>query len=304
MGDDRRCDIDAASLGAAGVQAWKDLQDDGSVRLVGAGHDANVAALREGAAREGSPGVGESADLYTLTLQDGASIAFRRGRPDGASRKPGLPGVVFCGGFRSDMTGIKARTLAEHCRRRGQEFLCFDYSGHGASSGRFEDGTIGQWLIETLAILDQETEGPQILVGSSMGAWIAVLAARDRPEKIAGLVTIAAAPDMTDLLIDRILSDEQRAELARSGRLLRPSDYDPAGDPITARLIEEGRAHLVLGGPIAVTAPVRLVHGMADRDVPWDLSLQLAERIVGEDTRPHPGERMPNTDCPGPPIWP
>ena len=229
--------------------------------------------------------MGGSAELYTLTLSDGASIAFRRTTarpPPGSAQRPG---VTFCGGFRSDMTGGKARYLEEHCRWRGQAFLRFDYSGHGASSGRFEDGTIGRWLADTLSVLDGLTEGPQILVGSSMGGWIAALAALARPRRIAGLVAVAAAVDFTEELIWDRLSDEQRAKILQDRLLLRPSDYDERPDPITLRLIEEGRDHLLLGAPVAITAPVRLVHGMADRDVPWRQSLRLAERITGPDVR-------------------
>ncbi len=229
--------------------------------------------------------MGRSAALYTLSLSDGASIAFRR---TGASRSPGAlrqPGVVFCGGFRSDMTGGKAQYLEGLCQSRGQAFLRFDYAGHGESSGRFEDGTIGRWLGDTLAVLDDLTEGPQILVGSSMGGWIAALAALARPNRVAGLLGIAAAPDFTEELIWDRLSGEQRARLLEDGLLLRPSDYDERPDPITLQLIEDGRTHLLLGAPVEINVPVRLIHGMADRDVPWQQSQRLAERIAGSDVR-------------------
>lgn len=229
--------------------------------------------------------MGESAEVYTLTLSGGASIAFRRTNAASANGAAQCPGVVFCGGFRSDMTGSKAKHLEMHCRRRGQAFLRFDYSGHGASSGRFEDGTIGRWLEDTLSVLDELTEGPQILVGSSMGGWIAALAALARPPRVAGLLAVAAAPDFTEELIWHRLSDAQRARLVQDRILLRPSDYDERPDPITLRLIEEGRDHLLLGAPVAIAAPVRLIHGMADRDVPWRQSLRLAERITGSDVR-------------------
>ena len=225
--------------------------------------------------------MGESADLNTLTLSHGASIAFVRS----PAKARDLPGVLFCGGFRSTMSGGKAEYLEAECTRRGQGFLRFDYSGHGQSDGRFEDGTIGSWLGDTLAVLDRLTEGPQILVGSSMGGWIAALATLARPERIAGLVGIAVAPDFTEELVWDRLSDEQRARLTREGLLLRPSDYDEAPDPITLRLVEEGREHLLLDGPVAIDVPVRLIHGMADADVPWRQSLRLAERITGPDVR-------------------
>ena len=225
--------------------------------------------------------MGESAGLNTLSLSHGASIAFVRS----PAKAPDLPGVVFCGGFRSNMSGGKAEYLEAECIRRGQGFLRFDYTGHGRSDGRFEDGTIGSWLGDTLAVLDRLTDGPQVLVGSSMGGWIAALAALARPERIASLIGIAVAPDFTEELVWDRLSDGQREQLTREGLLLRPSDYDEAPDPITLRLVEEGRAHLLLNGPVAIDAPVRLIHGMADADVPWQQSLRLAERIVGPDVR-------------------
>ena len=225
--------------------------------------------------------MGESAGLNTLTRSAGASIAFRRS----PALDPDLPGVMFCGGFRSNMSGGKAEYLEARCRTRGQAFLRFDYGGHGESDGRFEDGTIGSWLADTLAVLDAETEGPQILVGSSMGGWIAVLAALARPGRIAGLLGIASAPDFTEALIWDRLPESERAALRRDGILLRPSDYDETPDPITLRLVEEGRDHLILGGPVSLAVPVRLIHGMADADVPWQQSLRLAERITSPDVR-------------------
>ncbi len=225
--------------------------------------------------------MGESADFNTLSLADGASIAFRQS----PATEPGLPGVLFCGGFRSNMSGGKAQYLEARCRARGQGFLRFDYTGHGASSGRFENGTIGGWLGDTLAVVDQLTEGPQVLVGSSMGGWIATLAALARPGRVAGLLGIASAPDFTEDLIWNRLPEAQRETLTRDGILLRPSDYDDAPDPITLRLVEEGRDHLVLGGAVAVEVPVRLIHGMADADVPWQQSLRLAERIASTDVQ-------------------
>ncbi|NNG03668.1 MAG: alpha/beta hydrolase [Inquilinus sp.] len=228
--------------------------------------------------------MGEMADLYTLTTSRGASIAFSRSRP--ATGQPAaLPGVVFCGGFRSDMSGTKASFLDDVCRRRSQPYLRFDYSGHGRSDGRFEDGTIGGWLADTLAVLDGATDGPQILVGSSMGGWIATLAALARPERVAGLVCVAAAPDFTEELIWDRLDETARARLRADGVIHRPSDYADAPDPIALALIEEGRRHLILGGPVDLAIPVRLIHGMADADVPWRQSLRFAERIAGPDVR-------------------
>lgn len=196
----------------------------------------------------------------------------------------GGPGVVFLGGFKSDMTGSKASHLAAWCAARGRAFLRFDYSGHGASGGRFEDGTIGRWLDDALAAFDALAEGPQVVVGSSMGGWIALLLALRRPERVAALVGIAAAPDFTEELIWKELSPEIRGAIARDGAWLRPSEYGEPY-PITRALIEDGRKHLLLGGPIPIRAPVRLLHGQRDADVPWEMSLRLAERLESEDVR-------------------
>jgi pimeloyl-ACP methyl ester carboxylesterase len=214
----------------------------------------------------------------TLHGQNGVSIAYHRTR--GKS-----PGVVFLGGFMSDMTGTKAATLEEFCRARGQAFLRFDYRGHGASSGRFEDGTIGVWADDALAAFDQLTDGPQILVGSSMGGWIALLTALARRGRVAGLVGIAAAPDFTEDLLWDAFSPDQRTELQRQGVLRLPSKYSDKPYSITLKLIEEGRRHLLLRDAIDLACPVRLLHGMRDPDVPWQRSLKLAERVTTGDVR-------------------
>ncbi len=194
-----------------------------------------------------------------------------------------VPTVAFLGGFRSDMTGTKAVALEAWARARGQAFVRFDYLGHGQSSGRFEDGTIGRWLDDSLAVLDQLTEGPLVLVGSSMGGWLSLLAARARPERLAGLVLIAAAPDFTERLLFGGLSPEDRATLEREGRLERPSQYSPEPSVFTWKLIEEGRRHLLLDRPLALPCPVRLLHGQADPDVPWEYSLQIARHLEAPD---------------------
>lgn len=214
----------------------------------------------------------------TLVSAGGVSIAYHR--------TPGKsPGVVFLGGFMSDMTGTKATTLEALCRARGQAFLRFDYRGHGASSGRFEDGTIGLWAEDALAAFDQLTQGPQVLVGSSMGGWIALLTALERRERVAGLVGIAAAPDFTEDLLWAALAPDKRDDLARRGVLHLPSEYSDKPYSITWRLIEDGRRHLLLRGPIDLTCPVRLLHGMRDPDVPWQRSLRLADKLATSDVR-------------------
>lgn len=208
----------------------------------------------------------------------GPSIAYHRT----AGR---APGVVFMGGFRSDMTGSKALSLEAFCRSRGQAFLRFDYSGHGRSEGEFTDGTISSWLADSLAALDQLTEGPQILVGSSMGGWIALLAALARPARLAGLVGIAAAPDFTEELMWPNMAPPVRRALIEQGVIYRPSAYGDGPYPITRALIEDGRRHLLLGGPIAIPCPVRLVHGKEDPDVPWQTSQRLADRLESTDVK-------------------
>jgi pimeloyl-ACP methyl ester carboxylesterase len=210
----------------------------------------------------------------TLDRGDGVALAWRR--------IPGRgPGVVFLGGFNSDMTGTKAEDLAAHCAATGRAFLRFDYSGHGSSGGRFEGGSIGRWAEDAALVIAAQSEGPQILIGSSMGGWIALLLARRWPERVAGLIGIAAAPDFTRR-IEAGLSAEARAAIDRDGVWHRPSAYgDPY--PITRTLLDDGRNHLLLPGPIPLTAPVRLLHGQRDPDVPWQLSLEIAAAISGDD---------------------
>lgn len=216
----------------------------------------------------------------TLHGQDGVSIAYHRTR--GKS-----PGVVFLGGFMSDMTGTKAVTLEAFCRSRGSAFLRFDYRGHGASSGRFEDGTIGLWAEDALTAFDRLTEGPQVLVGSSMGGWIALLTALARRERVAGLVGIAAAPDFTEDLLWDAFPPDQREVLTRDGELPLPSEYSERPYSITLKLIEDGRRRLLLRTAIDLACPVRLLHGMRDPDVPWQRSLRLADKLATPDVRVH-----------------
>lgn len=203
-----------------------------------------------------------------LDLPHGGHLAFARSR--GTS-----PTVLFLTGFRSDMTGGKALHLEAHCRRRGQGFLRFDYRGHGASSGRFEEGCIGDWRDDALAIVDAVAEGPLVLVGSSMGGWIMLLVALARPERVRGLVGIAAAPDFTEDLIRPSLGPAQLEALEAHGRFLAPSAYGPP-TPITRRLLKDGARHLCLRKPLPIRCPVHLLHGQQDPDVPWQTSLRLA----------------------------
>jgi pimeloyl-ACP methyl ester carboxylesterase len=211
-----------------------------------------------------------------LAREDGATIAYHR-------RTGRSPGVIFLGGFMSDMTGTKARTLDAFCAARGQAYLRFDYFGHGASSGAFADATVGLWKADALAVLDELTDGPQVLVGSSLGGWLMLLAALARPERVAALIGIAAAPDATEDLMWARFPTAVRDAIMRAGAARLPSEYSPDGYLFTRRLIEEGRQHLVMRGPIAVACPVRLLHGMKDPDVPWQTSLALAERLQSRD---------------------
>ena len=212
-----------------------------------------------------------------LSRDGGVTIAYRR--LDGKS-----PGVMFLGGFNSDMQGTKAVELERYCRAAGRAYVRFDYRGHGESSGDFADGTIGDWASDAIAVLDACAEGPQILVGSSMGGWMMLLAALARPQLVAGLVGIAAAPDFTEDLIWDHVGDEVRETLRRDGVWHQPSAY---GEPytITLRLIEEGREHLLLRRPIPIHCPVRLLHGMRDDSVPWMTSSRIADGLLSEDVR-------------------
>jgi len=218
--------------------------------------------------------------IETLARPDGGCIAYRRLVAPPGNRRPG---IVFLTGFASDMSGSKASALAAWAAARGQGMLRFDYFGHGQSSGRFRDGTIGRWTADALAVIDTLTTGPQILVGSSMGGWIMLLAALARHDRIAGLVGIAAAPDFTeDLMWDR-MSAAQREALARDGVIHEPSKYAEAPYEIGRALIEDGRRHLLLRGRIDIRCPIRLLHGMADPDVPWETSMRLVQQLASDD---------------------
>ena len=194
------------------------------------------------------------------------------------------PGVIFCGGFRSDMSGSKATTLESYCRGRGQAFLRFDYHAHGESPGDFLEGSIGRWTENALSLLDHVAQGPQVLVGSSMGGWIALNLALARPARVAGLLGIAAAADFTERLMYASMTPAQQATLMREGVLMVPSQY---GDsyPITRLLIEEARQHLLLDVPIPLTCPVRLLQGMRDPDVPWSYAFDIAEALESKDVQ-------------------
>ncbi|CAK0794883.1 unnamed protein product [Prorocentrum cordatum] len=184
----------------------------------------------------------------------------------------------------SSMVGSKALALEEWCRGQGRQFTRFDYAGCGQSSGDFAEGTLGSWADDALAVLDTVTDGPQVVVGASMGGWIMLLLALRRPERVAGLVGVAAAPDFV-LRWQRLLDDHQRQALEKNGCFWRPSRYSEEPYLVTRQLLEEGRSHLLLQGDkqIAITCPLRLLHGMRDPDVPWQASLELCSRIAHDD---------------------
>ena len=212
---------------------------------------------------------------------DGTDIAYRR--------VPGIePGIVWLGGYRSDMLGTKAETLAAWAASRGRAFLRHDYSGHGESGGAFAEGTISKWLGESLAIFSQATEGPQVLVGSSMGAWIALRLVQELRKageggRIAGLVLLAPAPDFTAELIEPALTKRQKRDLAEKGYFEEKSEYSPDPNIYTRALIEDGRQNRVMTGPIDTHCPVHILQGMADPDVPHEHALKLVSLLPADD---------------------
>ncbi|MHA7815664.1 MAG: alpha/beta hydrolase [Pseudohaliea sp.] len=212
-----------------------------------------------------------------LSAVDGAALAFRR-------RRGGSPGVLFLGGFNSDMRGNKATALDRWCADRGRAFTRFDYRGHGESGGRLVAGTIGGWLDDATRVLDTVAEGPQVLVGSSLGGWLALLLARRRPERCAGVLLLAPAADFTERLLPGQLGRERLAQLAAEGACELPSEY-PGERPyvIGEALLREGRAHCLLDGSrLSLPVPVRIIHGTADASVPPGESLALLEALEGD----------------------
>ncbi|MCB1445221.1 MAG: alpha/beta hydrolase [Rhizobiaceae bacterium] len=198
------------------------------------------------------------------------------------------PTVVWLGGYRSDMTGTKAVALEAKANALGVGFVRFDYSGHGRSSGHYTDGTISLWLEEALAVVDRLAPGPLILVGSSMGGWIALriveaFRARREAARLAGLVLIAPAPDFTSVLIEPHLTGKERESLDRLGYFEEASDYSPEPNRYTRALMEDGRHNLVMGGLIETGCPVHILQGMNDPDVPYAHALKIMEKIVGDD---------------------
>ena len=210
-----------------------------------------------------------------LTRENGTSIACNKLEGD-------PPGLIFMSGFMSDMNGSKALALEQHCQERGLAFLRFDYMGHGNSSGNFADGTIGLWAQNALTAFDELTEGPQIIIGSSMGGWMMILTAVSRPERVAGLVGIAAAPDFTEDLLPKQLTEIQLSKIQEDGFVVIPSEYE-IPYTITKNLLDDGTQHLVLRNEIPLDCPVRLLHGLEDTSVPWETALKIQNMVRSKD---------------------
>ena len=221
-----------------------------------------------------------TATIPTLLDVQGISIAVRH-------QAGTTPGIVWLGGYKSDMLGTKAQTLAAWATSEGHAYLRHDYSGHGESGGAFVDGTISRWLAESLAVFRRFSKGKQILVGSSMGAWIALRMAQELRKagdtRVAGLVLLAPAPDFTVELIEPVLTDAQRQDLKEKGFFTEPSDYSDEPYIYTRALIEDGRANRVMTGPIDTHCPVHILQGLADPDVPSGHALKLASMLPADD---------------------
>lgn len=211
---------------------------------------------------------------------DGVQIAYER--LEGAA-----PTFVWLGGFKSDMTGTKAQTLADWAHQRGQASVRFDYFGHGQSGGKSDEGTISRWLGDTLAVIDQLTTGDLVLVGSSMGGWLALLTARARPERVKGLLLIAPAADFTERLMWRGFTPKEQRQVLASGRIEQPSAYSSEPYVITRDLIEDGRKHLIMDAPIPFDGPCYILHGQADPDVQREHVIELASLIKTDNALLH-----------------
>jgi pimeloyl-ACP methyl ester carboxylesterase len=227
-------------------------------------------------------------DVCPKFLQVGTDKAARRIAV--RQREGAAPGLFWLGGFKSDMRGTKAEALDLWARDHGRAGTRFDYSGHGESGGDFTEGTIGRWLEDSLAVLDACCRGPQIAIGSSMGGWLALLMTRELARRaqpaaaqIAGLVLIAPAVDFTEELMWKRFPPEVKREIEQTGSWQRPSQYSEEPYPITRRLIEEGRNHLLLGGMIETGCPVRVLQGVQDPDVPWQHAVELVSRFARDD---------------------
>jgi pimeloyl-ACP methyl ester carboxylesterase len=245
--------------------------------LLGRALAATIGAARANGKAHGGPEWGAMTETSGRLTSDGVDLAWRRVAGAG-------PTVVWLGGFHSEMAATKAQALADWAAASGRDYLRFDYLGHGQSGGRFEDGTITRWRSDALAVIDGLTRGPLVLAGSSMGGWIACLAALARPERMKGMVLVAPAADFTERLLGPGLPAGALAAIERDGWWLRPSAYDPAGYPITRALLEDGARWSILGAEgVPISAPVRVLQGGEDPDVPWTHALELANALKGPD---------------------
>jgi pimeloyl-ACP methyl ester carboxylesterase len=226
------------------------------------------------------------ARLTSLTVESPArtiAVRVREGKGDNKA-----PGLFWLGGFKSDMKGTKAAALDDWASAQGRACVRFDYSGHGESSGDFRDGTIGQWLEESIAVYTQFAKGPHVVIGSSMGGWLALLLARalrasKDAARMAGMVLIAPAVDFTEELMWKPFSEAIKREIEEKGAWMRPSQYSEDAYPITKKLIEDGRKHLLLGGLIETGCPVHILQGVQDPDVRWKHAERLVSHLVGSD---------------------
>lgn len=219
--------------------------------------------------------------MAMMTRTDGETLAYTKIEP--AAKQPT---IVWLSGFKSDMSGSKALAVKDLCEARGWGYLAFDYFGHGESSGDFADGTISRWREDCLVALDELSDGPLILIGSSMGGWMALLSALARQERVKGLLLIAPAPDFTEKLMWAEMSDEARQAIQEDGLWMRPSDYgDPY--PITRELIEDGKTWNILDAPIELRIPVTIIQGKMDPDVPWTHALKVQDALVTPDCDLH-----------------
>ncbi|KAL0993982.1 hypothetical protein UPYG_G00116380 [Umbra pygmaea] len=238
-------------------------------------------------------GVRHKSTVQYATRPDMPKLAYRK--VNGKS-----PGVVFLPGFASNMGGKKAEALEEFCQSLGHSYLRFDYTGCGSSEGEMVDGTVGTWKKDVLYVLDELVEGPQILVGSSMGGWLMCLAAIARPERTAAMVGISTAADHYVTLFNS-LPIETRKEIEEEGQWVIPTKHNEKGSiTFSTQFLKEAEQHCVLQSPIPVTCPVRLIHGMKDQEVPWHISMQVAERVLSNDVdvilRKHGQHRMAEKD--------
>jgi pimeloyl-ACP methyl ester carboxylesterase len=226
-------------------------------------------------------------DLCLKSLTVGTDLAARQIAV--RRREGGSPGLFWLGGFKSDMRGTKAEALDRWAQENGRAMTRFDYSGHGESGGNFTDGSIGRWLEESLAVFDTFCRGPQVVIGSSMGGWLALLLIRELAHRgqadasVARLVLIAPAVDFTEELMWKRFPPEIKLKIEQTGIWARPSQYSEEPYPITRGLIEEGRKHLLLDGMIETGCPVRILQGVQDPDVPWQHTVELTSRFARDD---------------------